>query len=324
MMATAADLAAARYQQVTRTERSLVALIQRLWRRMSAATIEEELEGEAGAAILAAVVTEQISVAQGAQAFVAASMAAQGGAGVAEAALSAAAFAGLAPGGGSLETLLYVPAVGVQRRLAAGTPPQEAMLGGLADMAMYATTAVADTARSSAQVAMAADPQVVAYTRVVNLPACSRCIVLAGQQYAYSEGFLRHPRCDCQTVPLREKEWAGVQSPRELYEAMSEAERRRAFTVAGARAVGEGADIGQVVNARRGMSAPDAATTSEGATRRGLYGRRMRRAGGGTARIPGERYARTTQSRLTPEEIFRRAEGRAEQLRLLRRYGYLV
>ncbi|URN11361.1 hypothetical protein LUW77_03465 [Streptomyces radiopugnans] len=198
------------------------------------------------------------------------------------------------------------------------------MLGGLADMARYAGTTIADTARSSAQVAMAADRQVVAYTRVVELPACSRCIVLAGQQYAYSEGFDRHPNCDCQTVPLKEAQWAGVQSPRDLYAQLSPGQRRRIFTVAGARAIDEGADIGQVVNARRGMSRPGAATTTEGITRRGLYGRRVRRAGGDFARVPGERYARARQGRLTPEQIFRQANGRGEQLELLRRYGYIV
>lgn len=323
-MATAAELSAARYRQVTATERALVALIQRIWRGLSASTVEQDLQGEAGAAILAAVVEGQITVAEGAQAFVAACMAAQGASATAEAALVGAAFAGIAPDGGPLETLLFLPAIGVQRRLAGGMTAQEAMLGGLSDMAMYASTAIADTARSSAQVAMTADRQVVAYTRVVTLPACSRCIILAGQQYRYSEGFLRHPRCDCQTVPLRDAQWRGVQSPEDLYASMSDAERRRVFTTAGAEAIDQGADVAQVVNARRGMSTPGAGTTSEGTTRRGLYGRRARRAGGGTARFPGERYARTTEARLTPEAIFRQASGRSEQLELLRRYGYIT
>jgi hypothetical protein len=323
-MATAADLAAARYRQVTGVQRTLAAAIGRIWGGLSPATIEADLEGAAGAAILTAVVKGQITVAQGAQLFVAASMQAQGGTAIPEALLIAEAFGGLAPDGGPLETLLFLPAIGVRRRLAAGMTGAEAMLGGLADMSMYAATAVGDTARASAQVAMAADRKVVAYTRVVTLPACSRCIILAGQQYAYSEGFLRHPNCDCQTVPLREAAWSGVQSPKELYEHLSPEQRRRIFTNAGAEAIDQGADLGQVVNARRGMSRPGAATTSEGVTKRGLYGRSVRRAGGDFARVPGQRYARASAARLTPEEIFRQASGRAEQLELLRRYGYLV
>lgn len=328
-MATALELAAARNRQTGMVTRSLVGLIQRLWRGMSPASIESDLEGSAGAAIVAAVAAGQMTVAQGAQAFVAAAMAEQGGTAVPEALLVAEAFAGIAPDGGPLETLLFLPAIGVRRRIAAGMTGEEAMLGGLADMARYASTTIGDTARSSAQVAMAADRQCVAYTRVVTLPACARCIVLAGQQYAYSEGFERHPNCDCETVPLRERDWAGVQSPRGLYASMSEAERRRVFTVAGAQTLAQGADMGQVVNARRGMSVAQVhgrslQVTSEGTTRRGLYGRRLRRAGGEFARVPGQRYTRSTTPRLTPAEIFEVADGRGEQQSLLRRYGYLV
>lgn len=331
-MATASDLAAARYRQVQSVTRQLIELVQRLWRGMSAATIEADLEGEAGAAILAAVAAGQLTLAQGAQAFVAGAMAEQGGTAVPEALLIAEAFAGMAPDGGPLETLLYVPAIGVQRRIAAGMTGDEAMIGGLADMARYIATSVSDAARSSAQVGMAAEPRCVAYTRVVTLPACSRCIVLSGQQYRYSEGFLRHPNCDCQMVPLRDREWGQVPTPQRLFDQLSEEQQRQVFTVAGARAIREGADIGQVANARRkgAMSVAhvhgrDVAVTSEGTTRRSLYGQQLRRAGGRFAKVPGQRYARSTALRLMPEEIFRlHPEDRDEQLRQLRRYGYIV
>lgn len=306
------------------TVRSVVERVQALWRGMSAATVAGDLEGPTGAAIVSAVTEGQLSVADAAQAYIAAQMAAQGGAALAEATLVASAFTGIAPDGGPLETLLYLPAIGVRQRLALGVPPQEAMLGGLADMARYASTAVADTARAADQVAMAANPSCVAYVRVVQLPACARCIILSGQMYTRSEGFLRHPNCDCQTLPLREHEWPGVSTPQQLFDQMSEREQRRAFTVAGAKAIGAGADLGQVVNARRGMSEPGASTTTEGITRRGLYGRRRRRAGGEFTRYPGQRYSQSTTPRLTPEEIFRQEPGRRQQLKLLRRYGYIV
>lgn len=330
-MATPAEVAMGHYRRVTAVERSLVAAIQRVWRTLSAATIADDLEGEAGAQILAAVAAGQLTVAEGAQAYVAAAMAAQGGTAIPEALLIAEAFAGIAPDGGPLETLLFLPALGVQRRLAAGLPPDEAMLGGLADMARYAATAVADAARSSTQVGMAADRQCVAYTRVVHLPACARCIVLSGQQYSYSEGFLRHPNCDCQTLPLRDRQWREVPTPQELFDRIPEREQRRVFTVAGAQAIREGADVGQVVNARRGMSQAhvrgrDVQVTSEGITKRGVYGRSRRRAAGEGefAKYPGQRYGRSTTPRLMPEEIFRIADDRGEQLRLLRRYGYIT
>lgn len=336
-MATPTELGRTRHQQVSAVVRSVVERVQELWKGMSAGSVADDLQGPAGAAIVAAVAEGQLTVADAAQAYIAAQMAAQGGSAVAEATLVAAAFAGIAPDGGPLETLLYLPAIGVRRRLAAGMLPDEAMLGGLADMARYASTAVADTARSADQVAMTANPSCVAYVRVVQLPACSRCIVLSGRMYSRSEGFLRHPNCDCQTLPLKEKDWPSVPSPQELFDRMPESEQRRVFTVAGADAIRQGADVGQVVNARRGMQTTHLAgrtlqTTSEGATRRGLYGSRMRRAGGEFARFPGQRYGQATSTRYTrvttprlmPEEILRISDNRAEQLRLLRRYGYVV
>lgn len=328
-MATPTELGQARYRTVSATVRVIVQRIQQLWQDVSPSSIEDDLAGPAGAAMLAAVTEGQLTVANAAQAYIAAQMAAQGGTALAEATLVAGAFAGIAPDGGPLETLLYLPAIGVRRRLEAGLLPDEAMLGGLADMARYASTAVADTARSADQVGMAANRNCVAYVRVVQLPACSRCVILSGQMYSYSEGFLRHPNCDCQTLPLREHEWPGVATPQQLFDRMSEREQRRTFTVAGARAIRDGADVGQVVNARRGMSTAhifgrDQQVTSEGTTKRGLYGRRLRRAGGEFAKHPGQRYGRATTPRLMPEEIFRIADDRAERLKLLRRYGYIV
>lgn len=323
-MPSPTELGRTRYEQVSATIRAIVDQIQQIWRGLSAASIEDDLTGEAGAAIADAVVGGQLSVADAAQAYLAAQMAAQGGSVFAEATLVAEAFAGIAPDGGPLETLLFLPAIGVRRRLAAGLPPEEAMIGGLADMARYASTAIADTARSADQVGMAANRSCVAYVRVVQLPACARCIILSGQMYSYSEGFLRHPLCDCMTLPLREHEWREVPTPQELFDRMPEREQRRRFTVAGARAIRQGADVGQVVNARRGMSTAGAETTTEGITRRGLYGRQLRRAGGEFVKIPGQRYSQATTPRLTPEAIFRQASGRDEQLRLLRRNGYLL
>ncbi|WP_261992533.1 hypothetical protein [Streptomyces sp. MS191] len=333
-----ADLATARNRQITSITRQLIELIQRIWRTLSATTIADDLEGEAGAAIVAAVIAGQLTAAQGAQAFVAGALAEQGGTAVPEALLVAEAFTGIAPDGGPLETLLFLPAIGVQRRLAAGMTGQQAMVGGLADMARYAATSIADAARSADQVGMTAQRGCVAYMRVVTLPACSRCILLSGQTYRYSEGFLRHPNCDCQTLPLREAEWSAVQTPEQLYASMSEAERRRVFTVAGADAISAGADMGQVVNARRGMDYAHIygrrlQVTHEGATRRSVYGRSRDRAGDNFARFAGQRHGTATSNRyfrstrtprLMPEEILRISDDRDDQLRLLRRYGYIV
>jgi hypothetical protein len=338
-VATPPELARSRYEQVTLTIRAIVEQIQALWRGMTPDTVEDDLLGEAGATVAAAVISGQFTVADAAQAYIAAQMAAQGGSAVAEAAIVAAAFTGIAPDGGPLESLLFLPAIGVRRRLAAGYTEEEAMFGGLADMAMYASTAIADTARSADQVGRATNRSCVAYVRVVQLPACKNCIVLSGQMYTRSEGFLRHPNCDCQTLPLAEHEWPDVPTPQQLFDRLDRKQQRRVFTVDGARAIAAGADIGQVVNARRGMSTAhvhgrDIQTTSEGTTRRGLYGRSRARAGDQFDRFAGQRYGQATSlryqrtvstPRLMPEEIFRLADDdRDEELRLLRRYGYIT
>ncbi|MFF9279520.1 hypothetical protein [Streptomyces griseosporeus] len=337
-MATPHELGRERQAQVAATIRAIIEQIQKVWRTLSADQIEDDLLGEAGATIAAAAVSGQYSVADAAAAYIAAQMIAQGASPLADAAVLASAFTGLAPDGRGLESLLFLPAIGVRRRIAAGMPPDEAMIGGLLDMTMYTATAIADTARAADQVAMATTRSCVAYIRVVELPACGRCIILAGQIYSRSEGFLRHPRCDCQTLPLAEKEWPDVPTPEQLFARLDKEQQQRAFGVAGARAIRSGADIGQVVNARRGM---DTATiygrtlqvTHEGATRRSVYGRSRDRAGDQFDRFAGQRYGQATSTRyyrsartprLMPEEIFRIADDRDEELRLLRRYGYIT
>ncbi|RSR98026.1 hypothetical protein EF913_28260 [Streptomyces sp. WAC04189] len=338
-METPPELARSRYDLVAATIKAIVEQIQAVWQTLSAEAIEEAMAGEAGAMIAAAAVSGQLSVAEAASAYVAAQMAAQGASTLSDAALIARSFAGIAPGGGALESLLYLPAIGVRRRVAAGMPPEEAMIGGLVDMTMYTATAIADTARSADQVAMATTRSCVAYVRVVQLPACSRCIVLAGQIYPHSEGFLRHPRCDCQTLPLAEKDWPDVPTPEELFAQLDKEQQQRVFTVDGARAIRAGADIGQVVNARRGMDTAHIyrrtlQVTHEGATRRSVYGRSRAQAGDRMRQFAGQRYGQATSMRyyrsdraprLMPEEIFRLADGnRDEELRLLGRYGYIV
>ncbi|MEV8124780.1 hypothetical protein AB0P07_11805 [Streptomyces sp. NPDC085944] len=338
-METPPELARGRYNLVTATIRAIIEQIQAIWRTLTADTVEEAMSGEAGALIAAAAVAGQLSVAEAASAYIAAQMEAQDASPVPEAALIARAFAGIGPDGGPLETLLYLPAIGVRRRVAAGMPPDEAMIGGLVDMTMYTATAIADAARSADQVAMATTRSCVAYVRVVQLPACSRCIVLAGQIYPHSEGFLRHPRCDCQTLPLAEKDWPGVPTPEQLFARLDRKQQARVFTVDGAKAIRAGADLGQVVNARRGMDTVHIyrrtlQVTHEGATRRSVYGRSRARAGDPTRRFAGQRFGQATSMRyyrsdrsprLMPEEIFRLADGnRDEELRLLRRYGYIV
>lgn len=144
---------------------------------------------------------------------------------------------------------------------------------------------------------------VAGYVRMLVPPSCSRCVVLAGNFYRFNAGFERHPRCDCRHIPAAEA-LAGdlALDTRAYFDSLSEAEQRRVFTVAGAEAIRDGADIGRVVNARRGMY---------------------------TAQVGGRRVLATTavsgsRVRLMPETIVRVAPNRAERLRLLRLHGYIT
>lgn len=75
-------------------------------------------------------------------------------------------------------------------------------------------------------------------------------------------------------------------------------------------ALDNGADISQVVNARRGTYvAGGKRYTREGTTRRGFAGNRL-----GSSRI----------ARLTPEQLFADATSREDAIRLLRQHGYIL
>lgn len=234
---------------------------------------------------------------------------------------------------GELSVPLVYPLLIAMNRLRRGFSTSMSILSGAAFVEMVTRTLVADAGRIADIAGMIARPRVVSYVRVVELPACARCIILAGAEYPLSEGFLRHPRCDCTLAPRRPGDTWELASPRSLFEQMDPARQRRAFGEAGAKAIAEGADIGQVVNARRGMTTVtrygrEVLATREGTTRRGLHGSRAKK----FQKAAGVRFgeatrgrARTKTPRLMPEEIYRLADGdREHAIRLLKRNGYLV
>ena len=195
-------------------------------------------------------------------------------------------------------------------------------------------TLIADTARAFEGVGMAATPSVTHFVRMIEPGACSRCVVLAGRRYKLSEGFDRHPDCRCTHIPatLAATDTV-VSSPEAYFDSLTPAEQDQVFTPAGAQAIRDGADISQVVNARRGMERAqvyghDVLITSEGATRRGVgykaLNARFRDADRDTRRFK-ERYRRTTNVRLMPESILAVAgDDVTERVRLLKLHGYLA
>jgi hypothetical protein len=319
------DAADARYTQVQSLAQSVVAQVRAIWSGLDPANILASLQGDQGAAILDAVVAGQLTAAEGAQQFVALALAARNAAAPMAATVAAERFAGIASDGRPLATLLYNPAITTYTAYAAGMGPEAAALAGLNQMSRMVATQIADASRSATMVAMTAHPRCVSYVRVVKLPACGRCIILAGKEYTRSTGFQRHPKCDCGMDPVHDdEEWGRIPSPDALLAQMTPEEQRKRLGAAAVDALAKGADLAQVVNARRGMQTMTVyrrkvLATTEGTTKRGIAGKRLK----DFEKVPGQRYSRSRTPRLMPEEILRLAEDREHQLRLLKKHGYI-
>lgn len=234
-------------------------------------------------------------------------------------------FVGYASDGRPLETLVDGAVVKTKQALQGGATTAAALSQGGDWLQLMTALQIADVARQVVGVMTASRKNLGGTVRVLNPPSCQRCAILAGRFYRWSTGFERHPRCDCVNSPVPSKAYAEaegfVQSPMEAYRNgeitdLTEAQRF---------AIDNGADIGRVVNATRGMS-----TT---ATKRSLV-RKARRFGPGGAPVPqvpdllaGLKFNQPTAAPelLTPEGIYQQAAGdRDEAIRLLRHWGFIT
>jgi hypothetical protein len=245
---------------------------------------------------------------------------------------------GIASDGRALDTLMYSPIITakgeIKKAVDRGVPIGPDVLSaawetGLRMTQLRAQTQVADVNRVATGLSVTVRPDV-GYVRMLNPPSCSRCAVLAGRFYRFSNGFLRHPFCDCRHIASTEDIADDLRTdPMDYFASLDARMQDKIFTLAGAQAIREGADIGQVVNARRGAHGLATAgrlarrdvygqsliTTTEGVTKRGVAGKLIRRRG----RTP------ETTPRLMPEDIYELSGGdRDEALRLLRLNGYVL
>ena len=226
---------------------------------------------------------------------------------------------GVTGGGVPLADALYSSVVKAKVAVAEEKPVVQALLIGGDYLQMLVQSTLSDTGRAAEKLGIASRLDV-GFTRMLNPPACSRCVILAGRFYRYSAGFKRHPRCSCKHLPtFRDSAPDVALDGRQYFDSLSAEEQDRTFTQAGAAAIRAGADINQVVNADRGMQVAQVygrrlAYTTEGTTRRGVAGQIIRSRG----RNP------TTTPRLMPEAILEIAEDQADALRLLRLNGYIL
>lgn len=348
------------YREMRRLEALAMTLMLRAWGTVDPDNVLDSWDRQA-ARILTLFTNLQVEAATAGAGYGADTLRAQGIRADPEGEFVPESLAGWASDGRPLETLLAQPADVALDRLVAGQTPEAALSAGEASVRRIARTQIADAGRVAAGVDIATRPGV-GWVRMLNPPSCSRCVVLAGRVYRWNDGFDRHPQDDCvhvaTTITAARREGL-VDDPKAYFQSLSTAEQDRVFTKFGAQAIRDGADIGQVVNARRGMSttardefgnrigrlAPttvfgqDVFTTTEGTTRRGVAGKRLIAEG---ARLSGEsaetvrRQSRTgvvsrtvtrqrvQVPRLMPESIYELAKDRADAVRLLKRFGYIL
>lgn len=155
-----------------------------------------------------------------------------------------------------------------------------------------AASVVQEAARAAQEAAIAVQDEDLHYVRMLNLPSCSRCAVLAGRTYGWEADFLRHPGCDCTAIPVASYDDSLTQDPEEL----AREGLVTGLSKADLDAIDHGADMNRVVN--------------------------IRRRGAGLS-VSGEVLARA--GRLTPAGARRAADGdKSTYLSLLEQNGYLL
>lgn len=335
---------------------ALASIARRLWRAVDPARIAESWTGQLPELVTMTSAT-QVAAARGADGYLDAVLVEQGISPGREGRLNVSSLSGIASDGRDLASLLYRPAVTTLAAIQSGTEVDDALASGYATLEMIVGTQVADAGRVADQVALTVRPAARGYVRMLVGGSCSRCVVLAGRRYEWNKGFDRHPMCNCVHVPAGEDTADDIRTdPMAYFRSLTEAEQDKAFTRAGAESIRLGADISQVVSARRGalgltpasarLTVEEARTlrggrtrghlertdvfgrqlyvTTDGVTVRGRAGVRLGARETGVRRA-GDRYRSARPPRLMPESILEIANGdREEAVRLLRRFGYIT
>jgi hypothetical protein len=303
MLAAAARLAAAR-----------------IWRKLDRGALTQSWDAGLGRDLFLIVSAAQGRAVEGANAYLDEVLDAEGFDSEPQGEVVASALAGVASDGRTLSSLLYRPVVGVKQHIGQGVGLDAAMDAGLRQLQLIVETQVTDAGRVADGVATVTNRKARGYVRVLTPPSCGRCAILAGRVYSSERPFQRHPRCDCQHLPVGDPRLGEgfATSARDYFDSLRREQQERIFTKAGAQAIRDGADPAQVVNARRGMyEAGGLQYTREGLSRRGVASKALRASGAASGR-------RTVPVRPMPETLYRLASDRAEVLSLLRRYGYIT
>lgn len=229
---------------------------------------------------------------------------------------------GFASDGRRLDTLARQAVITAKSTIGAGGSTEQGLASGGDFLHLMAQLQVADAARVAVGIGTASRKNVAGHIRVLNPPVCQRCAILGGRFYRWSSGFDRHPRDDCSMMPVKSEAQAvgdGIMfDPKAAYRAG----QIKDITEAQAKAIAEGAELQDVVNAYRGMSTTATERVITQTAVPGMVGPGQVDLLATLAHLP---RAAANAGRLTPEGIYRRAgNDRAEAIRLLRREGYIT
>lgn len=292
------------------------------WSTLDPGDLSGSWAAGAGPSTTTTLTAAQQIAASTAQAYITAALDAQDAPADTDATVLGSGFAGTAADGRPLASLLYLPVIDTKAAIGAGASLNDALSVGARTLTTIMQTEVADAGHDALQAGMTATRGVHWWVRMVSGAACSRCIILAGKRYRWNATFQRHPRCNCTAIPVAEDAAHYTTDPHAFFDHLTPAEQDARFGAADAQAIREGADIYQVVNARRGIyTAGDVyghtlELTREGVTRRGIAGRTA-----AANRKPGTPKG----LRLSVREIYRQAgDDRELALSLLRKYAYLL
>lgn len=331
---TAQEIALEHYVRQQRIVRRTANRAQAIWQRLDPRDFDGSWRLAVAPGLQAALTAGQREAAGQSDDYVEAVIAADGARSRPEGLVRPGAFAGVAADGRPLESLFYESVIDTKWRINEGMSQADSLIGGLEKLLKAVATETADAGRTGTGASMTGNKTINGYIRVVNAPACARCIILAGKEFGWNAGFQRHPRCDCVHMPARliarGRHHEGAFDPKAYFKNLSKAEQDRIFTQAGAQAMRDGASMSSVVNARRGMYTADSygrrvSATNVGTTRRGGFYRLERRRAIDRGLVPKSgRGFRPKSPRLMPEEIYRLADDRDDAIRLLKRFGYLT
>ena len=246
-----ADVARAHYATQAGLARRAVEDTARLWAELDVTDLAGSWAAlRLGERLFVALAALQLAAASFAARYLAAALVKQRAPSAPVAQLAPRSLAGVASDGRDLETLVFEPVIRVKSSIRDGATPRRAMEMGGSSLATIAGNQVTDAGRAGVAVAMAVEPAVTGWVRMLVPPSCGRCAILAGRRYRYTSGFLRHPLCDCQMIPSVEDTGEDLRTdPKAYFESLSAADQDRYFGVANARAIRDGGDVNRVVNA---------------------------------------------------------------------------